>query len=70
MDSFSNRKTREKITKAILGMKQRLLQDIRADDSSSDAVYLTSLLTETLLFSASEEVLTDWFEFLSSHEST
>ena len=59
----------EKITKAILGMKQRLLQDIRADDSSSDAVYLTSLLTETLLFSASEEVLTDWFEFLSSHES-
>ena len=59
---------REKITEAILEMKQRLVQDIQTDNSSSDAVYLTSLLTETLLFSASEEVLTDWFEFLSSHE--
>ena len=58
----------EKITEAILGMKQRLVQDIQTDNSSSDAVYLTSLLTETLLFSASEEVLTDWFEFLASHE--
>ena len=59
---------REKITEAILEMKQRLVQDIQTDNSSSDAVYLTSLLTETLLFSASEEVLTDWFEFLASHE--
>ena len=56
-----------KITEAILGMKQRLVQDIQADNSSSDTIYLTSLLTETLLFSASEEQLTDWFEFLSSH---
>ena len=46
---------REKITEAILEMKQRLVQDIQTDNSSSDAVYLTSLLTETLLFSASEE---------------
>ena len=58
----------EKITEAILGMKQRLVQDIQTDNSSSDAIHLTSLLTETLLFSASEEVLTDWFEFLASHE--
>ena len=58
----------EKITEAILGMKQRLVQDIQADNSSSDAIYLTSLLTETLLFCASEEVLTDWFEFLALHE--
>ena len=57
----------EKITKAILGMKQRLVQEIQTNDSSSDVIYLTSLLTETLLFSASEEALTDWFEFLSSH---
>ena len=59
---------REKITEAILEMKQRLVQDIQTDNSSSDAVYLTSLLTETLLFSASEEVLTDWFEFLALYE--
>ncbi|MCY3626060.1 MAG: hypothetical protein OXG88_00245, partial [Gammaproteobacteria bacterium] len=58
----------EKITEAILGMKQRLVQDAQTDNSSSDAIYLTSLLTETLLFAASEEVLTDWFEFLASHE--
>lgn len=57
----------EKITKAILGMKQRLVQEIQTNDSSSDVIYLTSVLTETLLFSASEEALTDWFEFLSSH---
>ena len=59
---------RERIADVILGMKQRLLQDIQADNSSSDAIYLTSLLTETLLFSASEDRLTDWFEFLASHE--
>ena len=58
----------EKITEAILGMKQRLVQDIQTDNSSSDAIHLTSLLTETLLFCASEEVLTDWFEFLALHE--
>ena len=57
----------EKITKAILGMKQRLVQEIQTNDSSSDVIYLTSVLTETLLFSASEEALTDWFEFLASH---
>ena len=58
----------EKITEAILGMKQRLVQDIQTDNSSSDAIHLTSLLTETLLFCASEERLIEWFEFLSSHE--
>ena len=59
----------ERITKAILGMKQRLIQDIEIDNSSGNIRYLTSLLTETLLFSASEDQLTDWFEFLASHES-
>ena len=59
---------REKITEAILGMKPRLVEDVQADNSSSDTIYLTSLLTEILLFSASEEVLTDWFEFLALHE--
>lgn len=58
---------RERITEAILGMKQRLVQDIKTDDSSS-VNYLASLLTETLLFSASEEQLIDWFEFLASYE--
>ena len=58
----------ERIAEAILGMKQRLLQDIQADNSSSDTTYLISLLTETLLFSASEDRLIDWFEFLASHE--
>ena len=57
----------ERITEAILGMKQRLVHGIQADNSSSDTIYLTSLLTETLLFSASEEQLIHWFEFLSSH---
>ena len=60
---------REKITEAILGMKQRLVRDIKTNDSLSNVNYLTSLLTETLLFSASEEQLIDWFEFLASHES-
>ena len=59
---------RVKITEAILGMKQRLIQDIQIDNSSGNTRYLTSLLTETLLFCASEEQLTDWFEFLASHE--
>ncbi len=59
---------RIKITEAILEMKQRLVQDIQADNSSSDTIYLTSLLTETLLFCASKEKLTDWFEFLASQE--
>ena len=59
----------ERITKAILGMKQHLIQDIEIDNSSGNIRYLTSLLTETLLFSASEDQLTDWFEFLASHES-
>ena len=58
-----------RITEAILGMKQRLIQDIQTDNSSSDAIHLTSLLTEILLFSATEEALTDWFKFLASYES-
>ena len=57
-----------KITEAILKMKQRLVQDIQVDSLSSDTIDLTSLLTETLLFCAPEEELTDWFEFLVSHE--
>ena len=56
---------REKITEAILGMKARLTQ---GEESYSNPERLTSLLTETLLFSASEDRLTDWFEFLASHE--
>ena len=60
---------RERIAEAILGMKQRLIQDIQIDNSSGDILYLTALLTEALLFSASEEQLTDWFEFLASHET-
>ena len=56
---------REKITEAILGMKAHLIQ---GEEFYSDLEWLTSLLTETLLFCASEEVLTDWFEFLASHE--
>ncbi len=59
---------RIKITEAILEMKQRLVQDVQADNSSSETIYLTSVLTETLLFSASEERLTDWFKFLAAHE--
>ena len=57
-----------KITEAILEMKQRLVRDVQADSSSSDTIYLTSLLTETLLFCAPEEKLTDWFNFLVLHE--
>lgn len=60
---------RVKITEAILGIKQRLVQYVQTNNSSSDAIHLTSLLTETLLFSAPEELLADWLEFLASHES-
>ena len=56
---------RERITETILGMKQRLSQ---GEDLYPDVEYLTALLTECLLFSASEEVLTDWFKFLAAHE--
>ena len=55
----------ERITEAILGVKERLTQ---GKDFYGDIEWLTSLLTESLLFSASEEVLTDWFEFLALHE--
>ena len=57
---------REKITETIFGMRQRLSQ---GKDFYQDVEYLTSLLTECLLFSAPEEVLADWFEFLASHEA-
>lgn len=60
---------RERIADAILRMKQRLVQDTQTDNSSGDTRYLTSLLTETFLFSGSEEQLIAWFEFLASHES-
>lgn len=55
----------EEITEAILGMKQCLAQ---WDDSSPNASIIASLLTEILLFSASEDKLVDWFEFLASLE--
>ena len=45
---------REKIVEAILGIKERLTQD---KDFYSDIGWFASLLTETLLFSASEEQL-------------
>ena len=68
-DLFFKPEDSVRITEAILGMKQRLIQDIQTDNSSSDAIHLTSLLTEILLFSATEEALTDWFKFLASYES-
>ncbi len=56
---------RVKIIEAILGIKEYLTQD---KDFYSDVEWFTSLLTEILLFSASEDKLADWFEFLSTHE--
>ena len=53
----------ERITKAILEMKECLVQ---GDDSSPQRA---RLLTEILLFSASGDKLIDWFKFLASHES-
>ena len=53
----------ERISAAILEMKECLAQ---GDDSSRQRA---SLLTEILLFSASEDQLIDWFKFLASHES-
>ena len=53
----------EKITEAILKTRQYLAQE---DDSSLERA---RLLTEILLFSAPEEKLIDWFEFLASHKS-
>ena len=55
----------ERITEAIFKMKENLAQ---GSDFYADIEWLTSLLTESLLFSASEKVLTDWFEFLALHE--
>ena len=54
---------RERITEAILKMKEYLVQ---GDDS---ALERARVLTEILLFSASGDKLIDWFKFLSSHES-
>ena len=53
----------KRITKAILEMKECLIQ---GDDSSRQRV---RSLTEILLFSAPDDKVIDWFEFLSSHES-
>lgn len=52
----------EKLTEAILKTRQYLAQE---DDSSLERA---RLLTEILLFSAPEEKLIDWFEFLASHK--
>ena len=52
----------KRITEAILEMKECLLQ---GNDSSCE---YADLLTEILLFSASEDRLIDWFEFLALHE--
>ena len=57
------RKDCKRIAEAILEMKECLLQ---GNDSSCE---YADLLTEILLFSASEDRLTDWFEFLASHEA-
>ena len=54
---------RERITEAILKMKEYLVQ---GDDS---ALERARVLTEILLFSASGDKLIDWFKFLASHES-
>ena len=53
----------EKITKAILEMKELLIQ---GDDSSFQRA---RFLTEILLFSAPEDKLVNWFKFLAGHES-
>lgn len=55
----------QKITDAILGMKEKLVQ---GENFYSDVSWLTHLLTESLLFCASEKILVDWFLFLASHE--
>ncbi len=55
----------QNIAKAILKMKEQLAQ---GEDFYSDVTWLTHLLTESLLFCASEEILIDWFEFLASQE--
>ncbi len=54
-----------KITAAILGMRQRLAQE---DASSQNIAHDASLLTQTLLFSAAEGELMEWFEFLADNE--
>ena len=53
----------EKISEAILGMKEFLIQ---GDDSSFQRA---RFLTEILLFSASEDKLVNWFKFLAAHET-
>ncbi len=58
-----NPEDREKITEAILEIKEHLVQ---GNDSSCQRV---RSLTEILLFSASGDKLIDWFKFLASHES-
>ena len=55
----------EKISTAILGMKERLAQ---GEDFYSDIAWLIHLLTESLLFCAPDDVLADWFTFLASQE--
>ena len=55
----------KRITEAILGIKEQLAQE---EDFYSEVTWLTHLLTETLLFCASEENLKNWFIFLASQE--
>ena len=56
-----------KLTAALLGnLQQRLAQ---GDTSSENIAHDASLLCLPLLFSAAEEELTKWFEFLGLHES-
>ena len=56
---------RAKLTAAILGMQQRLAQE---DTSSQNIAHDASLLTQTLLFTATADELMEWFEFLAEHE--
>ena len=54
-----------KLTEAILGMQHRLAQE---DTSSQNIAHDASLLTQTLLFTATADELMEWFEFLAEHE--
>ena len=55
-----------RIAESVIELKPSLDQD---KDFYQDVTWLTHLLTETLLFCATEDELTDWFTFLASQES-
>jgi hypothetical protein len=53
------------ITEAMMNFKPRLVHWDKRDD---DAEYHAALLTEILLFTASDEQLEEWFQFLADHD--